>query len=151
MAVAVAVPAAVAAIWWLLLDPVPYVLHKTPTVTVTVHAEKSKYPDTQQTADDLDLLVKVYVQRLQSGDASDLARIGAPWHTGRQRAARELIDRYGAHVGGPVEAIVQEPVVPYLATVELHFGDGQQQTLHLSRDHDDVWWLQLGEGDPKAP
>ncbi|MFJ3821380.1 hypothetical protein [Streptomyces nodosus] len=115
MTVAMAVLAAVAAIWWLLRDPVPYSLHKTPTVTVTIHAEKSKYPDIQQTTDDVDLLVKVYVQRLQSGDASDLARIGAPWYTGRQRAARELIDRYGAHADGPVEAIVQEPVVPYLA------------------------------------
>ncbi|MFJ8350208.1 amidase domain-containing protein [Streptomyces sp. NPDC094153] len=151
MAVAVTVLAAVPAIWWLLRDPTPYSLRKTPAVTVTVHAENSEYPDTQGTADDVDLLVKVYIQRLESGDASDLARIGAPWYTGRQRAAREMVDRYSAHAGGPVEAIVQEPVVPYLADVDLHFGDGQRQTLQLSRDHDDVWWLQLGEGDPTAP
>ncbi|MEU3349950.1 hypothetical protein ABZ723_34245, partial [Streptomyces sp. NPDC006700] len=123
----------------------------TPRTTRTRPLPETDLTPSQGTADDVDLLVKVYIQRLESGDASDLARIGAPWYTGRQRAAREMVDRYSAHAGGPVEAIVQEPVVPYLADVDLHFGDGQRQTLQLSRDHDDVWWLQLGEGDPTAP
>ncbi|MGW5330541.1 hypothetical protein [Streptomyces sp. NPDC004014] len=46
---------------------------------------------------------------------------------------------------------MQDPAVPNLADVELRFADGQRQTLQLSRDHDDVWWLQLGNGDPVAP
>ncbi|MGW4438668.1 hypothetical protein ACWELO_23400 [Streptomyces sp. NPDC004596] len=30
-------------------------------------------------------------------------------------------------------------------------ADGQRQTLQLSCDHDDVWGLQLGNGDPVPP
>jgi hypothetical protein len=137
--------------WWLLREPAPYALGKTPEVKVTVHAVKSDYPEAAEVADDVDLLLKVYVQRLEAGDPTDLAHLGAPWYTGRDQAAQKLIARYGAHAGEPVEAIVQDPAVPNLAGVELHFGDGQRQTLQLSRDHDDVWWLQLGNGDPVAP
>ena len=137
--------------WWLLRDPTPYSLRKTPTVKVTIRAVKSDYPDTKETADDVRLLVKVYVQRLEAGDAADLARIGPPWYTGREKAAQRLITRYAADIGKPVEAIVQDPFVPYLAEVKLRFTDGQEQVLELSRDHDDVWWVQLGEGDPVAP
>ncbi|MFJ9724643.1 hypothetical protein ACIRP3_18015 [Streptomyces sp. NPDC101209] len=137
--------------WYLLRDPVPYSLRKTPVVKVAVDAATSQYPDARQVAGDVDLLVKVYVQRLQAGDAADLARIGAPWYSGREQAAQELIARYGARAAEPVEAVVQDPVVPYLAKVELRFSNGQRQTVDLSRDHDHVWWLQLGEGDPVAP
>ncbi|MGW2836159.1 hypothetical protein [Streptomyces sp. NPDC001286] len=150
-AVALAVAGAAGVTWWLLRDPTPYSLHKTPAVKVTVHAVKSQYPDAKQVAGDVDLLVKAYVQRLEAGDATDLARIGAPWYAGRAQAAQKLITRYGVHADEPVEAVVQDPVVPYLAKVELHFSDGQQQTVDLSRDHGHVWWLQLGDGDPVAP
>ncbi|MER6473078.1 hypothetical protein [Streptomyces collinus] len=138
-------------IWWLLRDPAPYTLGKTPEVKVTVHAVKSEYPEAEKVAGDVDLLLKVYVQRLEAGDATDLAHLGAPWYTGRDRAAQRLIAHYGAHAGEPVEALVQDPAVPNLAAVELRFADGQRQTLQLSRDDDDVWWLQLGDGDPVAP
>ncbi|MEW2131461.1 hypothetical protein [Streptomyces sp. NPDC005435] len=149
-AAALAVLVAGVAGWWLFRPPAPYALWKTPAVKVTVLAVKSGTPEAKEVAEDTDLLVKVYVQRLYAGDAADLARIGAPWYTGREQAAQELITRYGRHAGEPVEVTVHDPVVPELATVELRFGDGQRQTLHLSRD-DDAWWLQLGDGDPEAP
>lgn len=149
--VALVVLGAAAVTWWLLRDPTPYSLRRTPAVKVTVNAAKSQYPDAKQVANDVNLLVKVYVQRLQAGDATDLARIGAPWYTGRTQAAQKLIARYGAHADEPVEAIVQDPVVPYLAKVELRYNDGRRQTVDLSRDHDHVWWLELGDGDPVAP
>ncbi|MFJ1602126.1 hypothetical protein ACIOHS_01910 [Streptomyces sp. NPDC088253] len=150
-AVALAVLGAAVTTWWLLRDHAPYALRKTPAVKVAVRAVKSEYPDVKETADDVEPLVKVYVQRLQAGDATDLARIGAPWYTGREPAAQKLITRYGAHAGEPVEAIVQDRGVPYLTSVKLRFSDGQKQVLELSRDHHDVWWLQLGDGDPVAP
>ncbi|MER5512834.1 hypothetical protein ABT052_47440 [Streptomyces sp. NPDC002766] len=149
--VALVVLGAAAVTWWLLRDPTPYSLRRTSAVKVTVNAAKSQYPDAKQVANDVNLLVKVYVQRLLAGDATDLARIGAPWHTGRTQAAQKLIARYGAHADEPVEAIVQDPVVPYLAKVELRYNDGRRQTVDLSRDHDHVWWLELGDGDPVAP
>lgn len=147
---ALAVLAVAATTWWLLRDPAPYTLRKTPAVQVTVHAVKSEYPEANELVGDVDPLVKVYVQRLEAGDSTELARIGAPWYTGRERAAQQLINRYGAYAGEPVEALVQDPVVPYLADVELRFGDGQRQVLHLTSDGD-AWWLQLGHGDPVAP
>jgi hypothetical protein len=150
-AVVLAVLGAAVTTWWLLRDPTPYSLHKTPTVKVTVSAVKGDTSAPQETADDVALLVKVYVQRLEAGDAADLARIGPPWYTGREKAAQRLITRYSTHASGPVEAIVQDPLVPYLAQVKLRFSDGQKQVLEFSRDHDDVWWVQLGEGDPVAP
>ncbi|MGW3151258.1 MULTISPECIES: hypothetical protein [Streptomyces] len=150
-ALALAVLGAAAIAWWLLRNPVPYSLHKTSGVKVSVRAVKSDYPDVEETADDVELLVKVYVQRLQAGDATDLARIGAPWYTGQERAAQKLITRYGAHAGEPVEAVVLDRGVPYLTSVKLRYNSGQKQTLELTRDHHDVWWVQLGNGDPMAP
>ncbi|MEU0333503.1 hypothetical protein [Streptomyces sp. NPDC006193] len=150
-ALALAVLAAAGATWRLLQHPAPYALRTAPAVRVTVHAVHSGGPEAGEVADDVDLLVKVYVQRLAAGDAAGLARIGAPWYSGRERAARRLIAEYGPHAGEPVAATVQDPAVPYLAGVELRFGDGRRQTLSLSRGHDDVWWLQLGDGDPVAP
>ncbi|MHB9861694.1 hypothetical protein [Streptomyces sp. YIM S03343] len=147
-AVVLAVVGAAITTWWLLRDPTPYSLHKTPTVKVTISAVKGDTSDPQKMADDVALLVKVYVQRLEAGDAADLARIGPPWYTGREKAAQQLITRYSAHAGEPVKAIVQDPLVPYLAQVELRFSDGQKQMMELTRDHDDVWWLDMGQGDP---
>lgn len=141
---------AAATAWWLLRDPTPYTLRKTPAVHVSIHVTTSKYPESKKLADDVAPLVKVYVQRLRAGDSAELARIGAPWYTGRERAAQQLITRYGAPAGEPVDVLVQDPVVPYLATVELRFGDGQRQVVQLTRGGD-VWWLRLGNGDPVAP
>ncbi|MER6451696.1 hypothetical protein ACFV2Z_13190 [Streptomyces sp. NPDC059688] len=137
--------------WWLVRDPAPYALSGGPAVHLTVRPEKSRYPEAGEVADEARLLLEVYVQRLRAGDADGLADLGAPWYTGRDRAARDLVDRYRAHAGGAAEAIVRDPAVPDLAGVELRFGDGRRQTLGISRDHDDVWWLQLGDGDPVAP
>ena len=115
---------------------------------VAISAVKGDTSAPQETADDVALLVKVYVQRLEVGDAADLARIGTPWYKGREKAAQQLITRYGADAGEPVKAIVQDPAVPYLAQVELRFSNGQRQMMELTRDHDDVWWLDMGQGDP---
>ncbi|WP_328727132.1 hypothetical protein [Streptomyces sp. NBC_00259] len=111
---------------------------------------ESRYPEAEEVAREVELLVKVYVQRLQAGDASDLARIGAPWYTDKERAAQRLIARYGVHAEEPVEAVVSDPVAPGLATVELRFGDGRRQVVDLTQ-YDDVWWLALGNGDPAKP
>lgn len=137
-----------AATWWLLRDDsAPYALSSAPTVEVTVRPVKSSYPDARRVAREASLLIKVYVQRLGSGDPADLSRIGAPWYADRELAARKLISKYGRSAGTPVEAIVSDPVVPDLAAVDLRFGDGQRQRVDLTRD-DGVWWLALGEGDP---
>ncbi|MFF3454540.1 hypothetical protein ACFYXH_09425 [Streptomyces sp. NPDC002730] len=136
--------------WWMLREPAPYALADTPAVVVTVRPVESRYPEAGEVAREVELLVKVYVQRLQAGDASDLARIGAPWYTDKERAAQGLISRYGTHADEPVEAVVSDPVTPGLAAVELRFGDGRRQVVDLTQD-DDVWWLALGNGDPVKP
>ncbi|MFJ6633540.1 hypothetical protein ACIQMR_19455 [Streptomyces sp. NPDC091376] len=138
------------ATWWLLREPAPYALRDAPAVNVTVRPVESRYPEAEEVAREVELLVKVYVQRLQAGDASDLARIGAPWYTGKEGAARSLISRHGMHADEPVEAVVSDPVAPGLATVELRFRDGQRQMVDLTQN-DDVWWLALGNGDPVKP
>ncbi|MFD4609894.1 hypothetical protein ACFWOT_17705 [Streptomyces sp. NPDC058440] len=151
MVTALALLVTAAAAWWLLREPsAPYALRATPEVNVTLRPEESTYPEAKEVADEVELLVKVYVQRLQAGEPADLARIGAPWYTARERAAQGLISRYGAHAGEPVEAVVSDPVVPGLAAVELRFGDGQRQVVDLVRGND-VWWLELGNGDPVKP
>ncbi|MEV5007277.1 hypothetical protein [Streptomyces sp. NPDC055692] len=148
---ALALLGAAAAAWWLLRESsAPYALRATPAVNVTFRPVESTHPEAKEVADEVEPLVKVYVQRLQAGDAADLARIGAPWYTARERAAQGLISKYGAHAGEPVEAVVSDPVVPDLAAVELRFGDGQRQVVDLVRDND-VWWLELGNGDPMKP
>ncbi|MFJ2561675.1 MULTISPECIES: hypothetical protein [unclassified Streptomyces] len=140
-----------AAAWWLLREPfTPYALRATPTVNVTVRPAESTYPEVKEVADEVEPLVKVYVQRLQAGDAADLLRIGAPWYTARERTAQDLISRYGAHAGEQVEAVVSDPVAPGLAAVELRFSDGRKQVVDLVRDNH-VWWLALGDGDPVKP
>ncbi|MGW7197683.1 hypothetical protein [Streptomyces chryseus] len=136
--------------WWLLREPAPYALHDTPKVDVTVRAAKSNYPEAKDVARETELVIKVYLQRLQEGDAAELAEIGAPWYTGREKAAQSLITKYGAQADKPVAAVISDPVTPELASVKLRFSDGQQQVLDLTRD-DDVWWLTLGNGDPVKP
>lgn len=119
-------------------------------VNVTVRPVESRYPEAEEVAREVEPLVKVYVQRLQAGDASGLARIGAPWYTGKERAAQSLISRYGTHADEPVEAVASDPVAPGLAAVELRFGDGRRQMVDLTQD-DDVRWLALGNSDPVQP
>ncbi|MDK1472281.1 hypothetical protein QNO07_02375 [Streptomyces sp. 549] len=149
--VAVAVCSGATAAWWLYRDdPAPYALQDTPEVQVTVRPVESRYPDAKQVAQETELVIKVYLQRLRTGDAADLSRIGAPWYTGREQAARELISQYGPHAVEPVEAVVSDPVVPRLASADLRFADGSRQRIDLTKDKD-VWWLALGEGDPVKP
>ncbi|CAM5669953.1 hypothetical protein SHIRM173S_00974 [Streptomyces hirsutus] len=112
--------------WWLLHEPAPYALRDTPEVNVTVRAAESTYPEVKEVAREVELVLKVYIQRLRGGDAADLAGVGAPWYTGREEAAQHLIAEFGTHADKPVEAVVADPVAPGLATVELRFGDGQK-------------------------
>ncbi|MFF8638879.1 hypothetical protein ACF052_32285 [Streptomyces pilosus] len=136
-----------ALVWWSKRDAAPYALRDTPEVHLTVRAATSAYPEAQEVAREAELLLEVYVQRLQDGDAEELADIGAPWYTGREAAARDLISKYGAQAGDPVQAVVADPVTPGLASVELRYGSESRQTLDLTRD-DGVWWLAIGNGDP---
>ncbi len=119
-------------------------------MNVTVRPVESIYPDADDVARQVELVIKVYVQSLQAGDAADLADIGAPWYTDRERAAQGLISKYRTYADAPVEAVVSDPVVPGLASVELRFSGGQRQVVDLTRD-DSVWWLELGNGDPVKP
>jgi hypothetical protein len=136
-----------ALVWWSQRDTAPYALRDTPKVHLTVRAATSTYPEAEEVAREAELLLQVYVQRLQDGDAKDLADIGAPWYTGREAAARDLIAKFGAQAGQPAEAVVGDPVTPGLASVELRYGSESRQTLDLTRD-DGVWWLAIGNGDP---
>ncbi|CAM5273252.1 hypothetical protein GCM10010261_59950 [Streptomyces pilosus] len=137
-------------VWWSKRDAAPYALRDTPEVHLTVRAATSAYPEAQEVAREAELLLEVYVQRLQDGDAEELADIGAPWYTGREAAARDLIAKYGAQAGDPVQAVVADPVTPGLASVELRYGSESRQTLDLTRDGG-VWWLAIGNGDPVKP
>ncbi|MFC7989455.1 hypothetical protein ACFUV2_09135 [Streptomyces pilosus] len=139
-----------ALVWWSKRDAAPYALRDTPKVHLTVRAATSAYPEAQEVAREAELLLEVYVQRLQDGDAEELADIGAPWYTGREAAARDLISKYGAQAGDPVQAVVADPVTPGLASVELRYGSESRQTLDLTRDGG-VWWLAIGNGDPVKP
>ncbi|CAL9559375.1 hypothetical protein [Streptomyces sp. enrichment culture] len=151
IAVVVALCVVVAAlVWWSKRDAEPYALRDTPEVHLTVRAATSTYPEAEEVAGEAELLLQVYIQRLQDGDAKDLADIGAPWYTGREAAARDLISKFGAQAGQPVEAVVADPVTPGLASVELRYGSETRQTLDLTRD-DGVWWLAIGNGDPVNP
>ncbi|MGX2995494.1 hypothetical protein JNUCC64_14550 [Streptomyces sp. JNUCC 64] len=137
--------------WWLWRDdPAPYALRDAPEARLTVRAAESDYPEAARLARETEHLLRVYVQRLRAGDAEDLARIGAPWYSGREAAARDLISGFGAAADRPVRAVVADPVVPGLADVSFRFADGSEQRLHLTRA-DGVWWLALGDGDPMKP
>ncbi|EFG04895.1 hypothetical protein CRV15_34985 (plasmid) [Streptomyces clavuligerus] len=149
-AVAVVGAGTAGVLWWTADGPAPYALQDTPAVTVEVRAENSRYPDTQETTEDVSELVKVYVQRLLAGDAGELAGIGAPWFTGRETQAGEWIRKYQRSADEPVRATVREPVVPYLAQVELRFDGGGEQVVELTRG-DGTWWVVMGDGDPVKP
>ncbi|GGZ30104.1 hypothetical protein GCM10010387_24520 [Streptomyces inusitatus] len=137
-------------LWWVARDTTPYGLRDSPAVRVEVRAEDSRYPDTRETAEDVGELVRVYVQRLLTGDGDQLAEVGAPWFTGREAQARDWIKKYGEAAEHPVRAVVREPVVPHLAQVELRFGGGGRQVVELTRD-DGIWWVAMGDGDPAKP
>ncbi|MFF3771940.1 hypothetical protein [Streptomyces sp. NPDC002232] len=119
-------------------------------MTVTVRAAVADSPDAEEVVDEAELLIKAYVQRLAAGDAAGLGDLGAPWYTGRREAAEELVADYGSVAARPVEATVADPVVPYLAHVDVRFTGGKRQTLYLTRG-DGVWWVELGEDDPVHP
>ncbi|MFF0484992.1 hypothetical protein [Streptomyces sp. NPDC004435] len=151
--VAAALSAALAgagATWWALGEDEPYSLLDSPKVQVDLRAAPSSDSEGKEVAEEAELLIKAYVQRLRIGDAEDLAALGAPWFTAKQQAAKVLIDQYGGKADKVVKATVADPVVPYLASVELKYADGTTQTVQLSRA-DEAWWLQLGSGDPVEP
>ncbi|MEU3400831.1 hypothetical protein [Streptomyces filamentosus] len=151
--IATALSAALAgagATWWALGNDEPYSLLDSPKVQVDIQAAPSSDSEAKKVAEDAELLIKAYVQRLRIGDAEDLAALGAPWFTTKQQAAKSLIRQYGGKADKAVKATVADPVVPYLARVELEYADGTTQTVQLSRA-DDAWWLQLGSGDPVQP
>ncbi|MGC4987486.1 hypothetical protein ACLQ18_44160 [Streptomyces sp. DT193] len=138
-----------AGVWWNWFHE-PYALADAPKVDVTVRAEKSKYPDVQETAEDVDTLVRVYVQRLKAGDAKGIAELAGPAYKQPGPTAAKYVSKYGQAAGGPVEATVLEGVVPYFNSVTVTYEQtGQRQELLLVKD-DGHWWIGLGDGDPAA-
>ncbi|MFE5759492.1 hypothetical protein ACFQ7M_19695 [Streptomyces massasporeus] len=138
-----------AAVWWNWLRA-PYALANSPKVDVTVRAEKSVYPDTQETAEDVDTLVRIYVQRLKDGDAQGLAELAGPAYKQPGAAAARYVREYSEAAGGRVEVIVLEGTVDYFNPVTVVYEEtGQRQNLLLVKD-DGHWWIGLGDGDPAA-
>ncbi|MBT2491577.1 hypothetical protein J7E96_24225 [Streptomyces sp. ISL-96] len=147
---ALAPAAAVAAGVWLIWFRPPYALADSPSADVTVKAEKSEYADVAETAEDVDTLVKVYVQRLKAGDAEGLARLAGPDFGQPGADARKFVREYADDAQGRVEATVVEGVVPYFNRVGLAYEKtGRRQELLLVKD-DGHWWVALGDGDPAA-
>ncbi|GGX08456.1 hypothetical protein [Streptomyces chryseus] len=141
--------AVAAGVWTTWFRP-PYALAGTPSADVTVKAEKSRYPDVAATAEDVDGLLRVYVQRLEAGDAEGLARLAGPDYDRPDADARTLVRKYGAGARGHVEATVAEGLVDYFSQVHLAYEKtGQRQELLLVKD-DGHWWVALGDGDPAA-
>ncbi|MFJ7334390.1 hypothetical protein ACIQU3_21350 [Streptomyces sp. NPDC101110] len=138
-----------AAVWWNWLRA-PYALANSPTVDVTVRAEKSVYPDVQETAQEVDTLIRVYVQRLKDGDAQALAELAGPAYKQPGPAAAKQVREYGKAASGQVEVTVLEGPVDYFTPVTVAYEEtGQRQNLLLVKD-DGHWWIGLGEGDPAA-
>ncbi|MFE2534613.1 hypothetical protein [Streptomyces sp. NPDC059371] len=138
-----------AAVWWNGFRE-PYAMADAPRVDVTVRAEKSTYPDVQETAEDVDTVVRVYVQRLKAGDAKGIAELAGPAYRRPGPAAAKYVREYGQAAGGPVEVTVREGVVSYFNPVTVTYKDtGQRQELLLVKD-DGHWWIGLGDGDPAA-
>jgi hypothetical protein len=138
-----------AAVWgnWL---RAPYALANSPKVDVTVRAEKSVYPDVQETAEDVDTLIRIYVQRLKDGDAKGLAELAGPAYKQPGPAAAKYVREYGEAASGPVEVTVLEGSVDYFNPVTVAYEKtGQRQNLLLVKD-DGHWWIGLGDGDPAA-
>ncbi|BBC35729.1 hypothetical protein SGFS_070230 [Streptomyces graminofaciens] len=138
------------AVWWIWFRA-PYALADSPGIDVTVRAEKSRYPDVQETAEDVDTLVRVYIQRLEAGDSEGLVELAAPAYDGDLRAAAdEFVREYGEAAGGHVDVTVLEGSVDYFNPIRVTYDKtGQQQELLLLKD-EGHWWLGLGEGDPAA-
>ncbi|MFD7246436.1 amidase domain-containing protein [Streptomyces massasporeus] len=138
-----------AAVWWNWLRA-PYALADSPKVDVTVRAEKSVYPDVQATAEDVDTLIRIYVQRLKYGDAEGLAELAGPAYEQPGPAAAKYVREYGEAASGQVEVTVLEGSVDYFNPVTVAYEEtGQRQNLLLVKD-DGHWWIGLGDGDPAA-
>ncbi|MET8102880.1 hypothetical protein ABZV29_41745 [Streptomyces sp. NPDC005236] len=138
-----------ASVWWNWFWA-PYALADSPRVDVTVRAEKSKYPDVQKTAEDVDTVVRIYVQRLKDGDATGVAELAGPAYKEPGPAAAKYVREYGEAAGGHVEVTVLEGVVDYFNSVTVTYEEtGQRQDLLLVKD-DGHWWIGLGDGDPAA-
>ncbi|WP_216869989.1 hypothetical protein [Streptomyces brasiliscabiei] len=138
-----------AAVWWNWFRA-PYALAGSPAVEVTVRAEKSRYPDVAETAEDVDTVVRVYVQRLRAGDVDGLVDLAGPAYGAPRVAAYEQVREFGEEARGPVDVTVLEGSVGYFNPVRLSYaGTGQEQELLLVKD-DGYWWVALGEGDPAA-
>ncbi|WP_448317591.1 hypothetical protein [Streptomyces sp. CO7] len=139
----------IAGVWWNWFRA-PYALADAPKVDVTVSAESSTYPDVQQTAEDVDTLVRVYVQRLKDGDAEGIAELAGPTYKRPGPAAAQFVREYHRAAGGPVDVTVLEGPVDYFNPVTLVYRKtGQRQELLLVKD-DGHWWMGLGDGDPAA-
>ncbi|WP_371661464.1 hypothetical protein [Streptomyces sp. NBC_00280] len=138
-----------ASVWWNWFRP-PYALAGSPKVDVTVLAEKSTYPDVQETAEDVDTLVRIYVQRLKDGDSKGLAELAGPAYKEPGPTAAKYVREYGEAAGGHVEVTVLEGSVDYFNPVTVEYEEtGQRQELLLVKD-DGHWWIGLGDGDPAA-
>jgi hypothetical protein len=147
---AVLVVAAVAVGIWMTWFRLPYAMADSPPVDVTVKAEKSDYPDVAETAEDVDTLIQVYVQRLKAKDAEGLAQLAGPDFDQPDAEARKYVRKYAAGAQGHVEATVVEGVVDYFNQVDLVYEKtGEKQELLLVHD-DGHWWVALGDGDPAA-
>jgi hypothetical protein len=128
----------------------PYSLAGAPTVDVTVRAAKSEYPDVAETAEEVDTVVRVYVQRLKAGDVEGLTELAGPAYKEPRGAAYEQVRKFGEGARGHVDVTVLEGVVDYFNPVRLTYDrTGQKQELLLVKD-DGHWWVGLGEGDPAA-
>ncbi|MEU4091704.1 hypothetical protein [Streptomyces sp. NPDC026673] len=130
--------------------PAPYALADSPAVDVTVRAERSEYPDVAETADEVEPLIKVYVQRLKAGDARALEELSGPAYQQPREDAEKFVREYSDGAGGHVEATVLEGSVPYFNDIVLSYDKtGQKQELVLVKV-DGTWWVGLGDGDPAA-
>ena len=138
-----------AGVWWNWFRE-PYTLADGPKVDVKVRAEKSTYPDVQETTQDIDTLVRVYVQRLKGGDAKGIAELAGPAYKQPGPIAAKYVREYGQAAGGPVDVTVLEGPVSYFNSVTVAYKQtGQRQELLLVKD-DGHWWIGLGDGDPAA-
>jgi hypothetical protein len=142
--------AVVSAVLWWNWSRAPCTLADSPEVDVTVRAEDSPYPDVKETAEDVDTLLRVYVQRLRTGDTKALADLAGPAYEKPGPTAAAYVREYGAAADGHVEVTVLEGAVPYFNPVTVTYEQtGQRQELLLVKD-DGNWWLGLGDGDPAA-
>lgn len=98
---------------WAAFFRTPYTLADSPGVDVTVRAGQSDYPDVAETADEVETLIKVYVQRLKAGDVEGLAKLSGPAYEHPQGDAATFVREYADGAEGHVEAVVVEGTVPY--------------------------------------